>query len=64
MIKVIKSKQDKFTRQCDKCACIYEYELEDIDNENNTTCPECNNKNFHYIVAKKAAAKKPTKKEI
>lgn len=66
MIEIIeKRKQEKFTRECEKCGCKYSYELEDITAGMETECPECKHMNFHYIQpCKKAAPKKTTKKEV
>ena len=46
-MKVIKHGYNGYSTQCLKCRCLFEYELKDIDAQNNVTCPDCGNKTMH-----------------
>jgi hypothetical protein len=45
MIKIIRPGKTDFRKTCDKCGCIFEYNVEDID-DNYIKCPTCSK--LHY----------------
>jgi hypothetical protein len=47
MIKIIKQGKVDFRKTCDKCGCIFEYNLEDID-DSYIKCPTCYKKHYGF----------------
>lgn len=47
MIKVIKEGKTDFRKTCDKCGCIFEYDLSDI-NDGKIECPCCKKSFYGY----------------
>lgn len=40
MVKVIEHGYNNYTTKCYQCGCLFEYELEDIEN-GSVKCPDC-----------------------
>lgn len=48
MIKIIKPGKKEFTVTCDKCGCVFSYELSDLG-PSGVTCPECGKYIYHTL---------------
>lgn len=49
-IKIIKQAAERFTMECHRCECVFEYNLEDINKkytQESVICPVCNGVNPH-----------------
>lgn len=49
MITVIEHGYKKYRIRCDKCNCLYEYELEDVT-QDSVDCPDCGQSNCHNFT--------------
>lgn len=49
MIKVIEHGYKKYSIRCNKCNCLYEYELEDVM-QDIIVCPDCGQNNYHNFT--------------
>lgn len=47
MIKIIKEGKTDFRKTCDKCGCIFEYNVEDI-NDSYIKCPTCHKEYYGF----------------
>ena len=47
MIKIIKEGKTDFRMTCDKCGCVFEYNVEDID-DCHIKCPTCHKKHYGF----------------
>lgn len=46
-MKIVEKGYSSFRHRCNKCGCLFEYELIDIDDEDYVTCPWCGIKCIH-----------------
>jgi len=38
----------KYETQCNKCNCVFEYEIPDIKDDTTVNCPDCGSKCLHF----------------
>jgi len=50
MKKVIEHGYNRYHGKCSRCNCIFEYELVDVDNNGNVTCPDCGTECLHFNI--------------
>ncbi len=48
MIKIIEHGYKRYYANCDKCKCYFSYDINDLDDKGQISCPDCGCKVPHF----------------